>query len=434
MHSGRGEETPDGQYSPPPQVHEGVVLPSSGGPAWEPVPAAGQPWGPAGEQPQQFPVYPVSYAPQPDEGATQMFPPYPQASAPVGAADDTQFLPPYPQAPAPLPGALPPEAVAGPPAPPSAPFGIRPGTPDGIPGGIPDGATQLLPPYQQGAVPAGVADATQHLPRYEESQQQPPQDDFDHLYQRPDAPLPAQPPYQQPPQFQQQPPYQQQPPSPYEPGPPAARGRKKLSPAAVIGIVVGGCALVGLAAGAVLSSGSSGDSAAAGNGSAAPSSSASSSAGGASGEQAQARKLDALLKESGNSRSSVISAVASIKACQNLGQAATDLQNAATQRNDLVTRLGALSVDQLPDNQALTDALNKAWKASAAADTHYAAWAGEASGKGNVCKHGSARSTSETAAGNRESGTATQAKRTAVGLWNVIAKKYGLTQRQFIQL
>jgi hypothetical protein len=359
-----------------------------------------------------------------------MFPPYPQAPAPVGEADATQFLPPYSQASVPVPGALPPEVVAGPPVPTAPPFGIRPGTPD-------DGATQFLPPYPQAVAPAGVADATQQLPRYEEPQQQPP-DDFDHLYQRPDATPPPQQQYQQQPQYQQPQyqQYQQQPQQPYEPGlTRPARQRKKLSPAALIGIVVVGCAVVGLAAGAVLSGGSSGDSVtAAGSQSAAPSSSAASSAAGATGAEAQAQKLDALLKESGTSRSSVISAVANIRACQNLGQAATDLRAAATQRNNLVTQLAALSVDQLKDHQALTDALNKAWKASAAADTHYAAWGDEAAGKGKVCRKGSARNTSQTTAGNRESGTATQAKQTAVKLWNVIAKQYGLTPRAITQL
>jgi len=98
-----------------------------------------------------------------------------------------------------------------------------------------------------------------------------------------------------------------------------------------------------------------------------------------------------------------------------------------------VTRLKALPVGQLPSHAELTDALTKAWQASASADNHYAAWADQVGGK-KGCKKGQARPTGQTAAGNRESGTASQQKVKAAQLWNAIAKTYGLTQRQPTQL
>jgi hypothetical protein len=91
-------------------------------------------------------------------------------------------------------------------------------------------------------------------------------------------------------------------------------------------------------------------------------------------------------------------------------------------------------VGDLPDHQALTDALNKAWRASAAADDHYAAWADQLKGDKKLCRHGHARTTDEYRAGNTQSGTASQAKTSAATLWNRIAKKYGLTQHQGSQL
>ncbi|GCB48315.1 hypothetical protein SNL152K_5639 [Streptomyces sp. NL15-2K] len=147
----------------------------------------------------------------------------------------------------------------------------------------------------------------------------------------------------------------------------------------------------------------------------------------------QAVALDKLLADSGDSRTSVINAVAAVKSCKNLGQAAKDLRDAAQQRNGLVTSLSALSVDKLPNHAALTDALTKAWKASASADNHYAAWADQAAGK-KGCKKGQARVTGQTLAGNRASGTASTEKVKAARLWNEIAKTYGLTQRQPVQL
>ncbi|MFE2427363.1 hypothetical protein ACFXJ5_11500 [Streptomyces sp. NPDC059373] len=436
MHNGRDEETPE--------VREGVVLPAQSEP-WDVAPVGGQPWG---QPPQQLPQGSYSpfdggyvqqsqplHPPQPqsppplplpDSDATQLFPPYPQAPAPAQvAADATQMLPPYPQGMPqtmppvadatqilrPVPAALPPEA---------APFAIRPGAP-------------------------GDAEPTQHLPRFDDyggyggpqaQPQQQPQDDFAHLYRQEGAPqappAPQAAPYQQP--YQQQAYEQQAYEPPYAPRP---AGRKKLSPAAVIGIVVAGCAIAGLAAGALLSGGG-GDAQAAATGSpsAAANTAASSDSGsGSSAAEEQAKKLDALLKTSGSSRASVISAVASIESCQNAGTAASDLRSAATQRQSLVTQLGTLSVDQLPNHQALTDALTKAWNASAEADTHYAAWGDQVANDGKkYCKHGSARNTGQTSAGTQASGTATQNKKTAVRLWNTIAKKYGLTQRSYTQL
>ncbi|MFD0505796.1 hypothetical protein ACFQ0G_28825 [Streptomyces chiangmaiensis] len=148
----------------------------------------------------------------------------------------------------------------------------------------------------------------------------------------------------------------------------------------------------------------------------------------------QAVALDKLLADSGNSRDAVIKAVAEVKACQNLGPAATDLRNAAQQRNGLVARLSKIAVDKLPQHDALTASLTTAWKASASADTHYAVWADQVAGNKKACRKGHAPTNRQTEAGNRASGTASAEKEKAARLWNAIAQKYGLTQRQPRQL
>jgi hypothetical protein len=204
----------------------------------------------------------------------------------------------------------------------------------------------------------------------------------------------------------------------------------------VIAAVGIGIAVLGVGAGALLAGGGGGDddggdnnktvaaSAPATDGSASPS---------ADPARAQAVELDKLLADSGNSRSTVINAVADVKGCDNLAQAAKDLRDAAKQRNQLVTRLSGITVDKLPDHAALTTALTKAWQASASADDHYAAWADQTAGK-KGCKKGQARVTGQTQAGNRASGVASAEKTKAAQLWNGIAKKYGLTERQPTQL
>ncbi|GFM98680.1 hypothetical protein Sfulv_34910 [Streptomyces fulvorobeus] len=311
-------------------------------------------------------------------------------------------LPPErPAAPARFPGQTPPgEADATqliPPVPGGAPYGIRPGTPGERP-----------PPAEfdnlfRSEEPAG---ATQQMPHFDPSQQQPQQP---HRQQRPPGP------YQQHPQ-----------PGP-EPQPEPRRKRSAHVPL-IAGVVVG-CAVIGLGAGALMSSGDEGPE------DRKPVASQSSAAE-QPGEQPpadpaepQAKALDELLADSNDSRSAVISAVEKIKSCQALDQAASDLKGAAQQRRDLVTRLKDVAIDKLPRHTELSASLTKAWRASASADDHYAAWAVQAKNDKKVCKGGTAKSTDETVRATVRSGEATTAKREASGLWNSIATEYGLTQR-----
>ncbi|MFC4033648.1 hypothetical protein ACFO3J_19480 [Streptomyces polygonati] len=245
----------------------------------------------------------------------------------------------------------------------------------------------------------------------------------------------------------QQPPYGQQA-GPYEPaygydeGDGGQGGGRRMSPKVLIGIAVAVLVVGGIVVGGMLGGGSGGDSSPTATGNTAstgPSSSTSASgpaAGGADDDavKQQAQALDALLKTSGNSRSAVVGAVASVRECKALSQSAADLRQAATQRAGLVTQLRTLAVDKLPDHAELTAALTQAWQASAAADGHYAKWADEADSQHKVCKGGHAQNTSETNAGDRASSTATTQKKHAVKLWNSIAEKYGLTQRTYSQL
>ncbi|MFJ2259660.1 hypothetical protein ACIOKD_15205 [Streptomyces sp. NPDC087844] len=213
------------------------------------------------------------------------------------------------------------------------------------------------------------------------------------------------------------------------------RGGRSRSRVPLIAAVGVGIAVLGIGAGALLSGGGGEEDKGDENTTVAATASATDGSGSSSAgpEEKQAVALDKLLADSGNSRDSVVKAVDNVRKCSNLGQAASDLRNAAEQRTGLVTRLAGLSVDKLDNHAQLTAALKSAWKASAAADTHYAAWADQAAGK-KGCNKGQARSTGQTAAGNRESGTATTQKAKAAKLWNSIAQTYGLTERQPGQL
>ncbi|WP_406437108.1 hypothetical protein OHB00_22975 [Streptomyces sp. NBC_00631] len=429
---GGGYEQSYGYGAPQPQQSYGAPLPPAAGHDPYGTPGAALPpavpqgghggYGgalpPADEGATQF-IPPVPAAPV-DEGATQYIPPVPAASE--GA---TQLIPPV------GPGALPPEMSHG---------------QNAFPGGRPApaahsdaDATQYIPPYPPSGGPQDGGD------------RQPPAE-FDNLFRSAPGGEPPAASTAQLPRFQQQPQngYQQQPQNGYQ-QPPAytpppmsfdraddgdggggrgGGGRSKVPLIAAVGI---GIAVLGIGAGALFSGGGGGS----GDdnktvAASAPASEGSSSAA-ADPAKAQAVALDKLLADSGSSRASVINAVAQVKQCKNLDGSASDLRDAAQQRTELVTRLSKLSMDKLPDSAELSTALTKAWQASANADNHYAAWADQAKGK-HGCRKGQARTTGQTAAGNRESGTASSQKVKAAALWNTIASKYGLTQRQPTQL
>jgi hypothetical protein len=464
--SGQGDEQQLPAVRP---AHEGVVLPAGGGEPWipggpadQPAPAGGQPWGqPWGPQaPQQDASPQGQYAQQYDQGQAygQQGRPLPAEqpqpyAQPRSYAQPQQYAQPQPYAQSqPYAQPLPPEAVPG--------AGTGTGAGAGM-GGDAD-ATQFIAPvpaesaaeatqfiaHAQPPASASDADATQYIPPVPggapygirpgtPGERQPPAE-FDNLF-RTEEPAAAS--TQQMPRFDPgQARYQgagqphQQPAPAYQPQhgePPQGRAgqRKKPSHVPLIAAVVVGCAVVGLGAGALMSGDDKGTDdkqpvAAASSPAAKPSTQAA-----ADPAKPQAEALDKLLADSNNSRAAVIGAVEKTKSCTNLDQAVTDLQGAAKQRRDLVTRLQGLTVDKLPNNAQLTSALTKAWQASASADDHYAAWAAQAKNGKKVCKHGQARATSETAQANRASGEASKAKVQASGLWNSIAAKYGLTRR-----
>ncbi|MFD5511026.1 hypothetical protein ACFWIB_25085 [Streptomyces sp. NPDC127051] len=353
-------------------------------------------------------IAPVPAGPAQDEGATQYIPPVPAGPAHGEAA--TQYIPPVPAGPGPDEGAtqyIPP-----------------------VPGGVAhhEAATQYIPPVTDGFDALfreeGGADAghTRQLPPVQEPVlRQPPPRGYPPRGQRPG-----------PPQAQAQQPQQQYAPPPPPPQPEATR----RVPAWVIAAVVIGLAVVGLGVGALLSDGKkqNNDPAAAAAAPSAGSSAAAAAEAPVDPARSQAVQLDKLLADSNDSRAAVIRAVDDIKGCRNLGQAASDLRDAARQREELVTRLQDLKMDQLPDNVKLAASLTKAWQSSAAADNSYAAWADDTAGDKKGCKDGQAKGTGNANEGNKASGEATRAKESAAGLWNAIAAKYGLTKRDKSQL
>ncbi|MFJ5264356.1 hypothetical protein ACIQAC_28240 [Streptomyces sp. NPDC088387] len=434
---------------PPVQQHGQALPPADEGATQflPPVPAHGGP-GPLPQHQNQHPgPMPEQGAPrhgaaQPplDEGATQYIPP-------VQSEGATQFLPPV------GPGALPPEVPQG--GRHGGGGAQRPAESTTFLGRTPQQPQPHQQPHQQYQGGGPDAEATQFIPPVTDGGPTAPPAEFAGLFRDEPAEGAASS-TQQMPRFQQPRPgrhggggYAPQPAPSYD-GPGGGRGRRaghddeggggrrggrtgsKVPLIAAVGVAI---AVVGVGAGALMSTGGGEkkeDPAPVSATGPAESEDAASPA--ADPARAQAVELDKLLADSGDSRSAVISAVASVKSCDNLGKAAKDLRDAAGQRNDLVTRLSGLTVNKLPDHAALTTALTKAWQASASADDHYAAWADEVAADKKKCRKKQAASTGNTQAGNAASGTATTEKGKAAALWNAIAKEYGLTERTPTQL
>jgi hypothetical protein len=256
-----------------------------------------------------------------------------------------------------------------------------------------------------------------------------------------------QPQYEQPHQYQQQPPYQQpqsyqpQPQPGYAPPPPTGgyqdrpqQGRpaaRRPSNRMIAVIAVAACAVVGIVSAVALSGGGTSSAA-----TVAPSASTSAgaTAGSAAGgdDKVQAQAMSDLLATASNGRAAVISAVANVSQCQNLGQSQQDLSRAAGLRQQLIQQLDALQVNGLTGGGDLVADLRKGWQESALADQHYAQWAAES--KGSCGKTHKPVAGGPLSQGDASSGRASAAKDKASKLWDAIADQTGLPTRSSTQL
>ncbi|MFH8383582.1 hypothetical protein ACH4E7_21985 [Kitasatospora sp. NPDC018058] len=351
-------------------------------------------------------------------------------------------------------------------------FRPEPGQPQGQPG-YPQGPTAVPPVGQPSGQPEYLGDGAHAMPTQAVPAQQPPwgaAPQPGYGVPQPEAPetqhLPPYPggdpqaggyPVQQPgygvppqaaPGYQGYAPQPQQPAYPaqgygqetYAPDPDATQGGGSVrggrpSNKLIIGGVVAGCAAAGVLV-AVLMGGGGDDTKAgqkttpvAATGSTAPGTASASGSGAAADPEvkAQAQPLSDLLGTASDSRSSVVSAVASVQKCDKLPESQQALAAAAGKRRELQSKLGQLKTDKLPGGQQLIDQLNAAWTASAQADDEYAAWATDAQSSCDPKKPDTGNQHYKNAV--QASGTATTAKKQASTLWNAIATQTGLTSR-----
>ncbi|MFJ8627190.1 hypothetical protein ACIRD3_30730 [Kitasatospora sp. NPDC093550] len=145
--------------------------------------------------------------------------------------------------------------------------------------------------------------------------------------------------------------------------------------------------------------------------------------------QAQAQALDGLLSEGENAKAPIGSAVAKVSSCPSkadIESAAQVFDSGATQRAALLTKLGKLSVSDVPGGTEALNSLKSAWQLSADIDKAYAAWARAVAAQG--CS-GRAPTTQDKKHADELNPQATQAKTDFMTKWNPIANSFGLTPR-----
>jgi hypothetical protein len=136
----------------------------------------------------------------------------------------------------------------------------------------------------------------------------------------------------------------------------------------------------------------------------------------ATSEAEQASALDALLDKSASGRSLVGPAVLGLSACDGStdpSTAASSVEQAMQNRQDLLAALDPVAVDALPNGSALKDLLREAWSESLTADRLYLEWA-RAIAAGGPCNPSAPSKSSADAASSR----ASQAKTSFVSAWN----------------
>lgn len=331
------------------------------------------------------------------------------------------------------------------------PTGVMPMPPHGLPGpnsSVGEASTQFLPPF-----PAAPTDPGATAPTALQ-QWQPQQPGYGGGYQQQTAYEP-QPAYEPAPSGYGQTQYGQQPQTYTQPvqqpqygaqqpggnggqggvrgggsGSRSGSGGRRISNRTIAAIAIAACAVIGIGAAAMFADGDTPAQASttAGASASAPASSGASN----SQEKVQAQALSDLLATASNGRSAVITAVGNVKSCQSLGQSQQDLTTAAGLRRQLIQQLGTLQTDALPNGTELVKVLREGWQASADADAHYAAWAGQS--KSNCAHKHQPKAGGELSQGDADSGMASADKAKASQLWNSIADATGMPRRSSVQL
>ena len=132
-----------------------------------------------------------------------------------------------------------------------------------------------------------------------------------------------------------------------------------------------------------------------------------------------------LLNSSAATRQALDGAISEVLNCTNLSGAASQIQNAVSQRGSEYRQAAALSASGLPQGAAVKSDLITALRTSLDADDDYLTWAQQELNLG--CAQ--PEQTTAYGAANSADQAADAAKQAFVQVWNPIAVKYGVPQQ-----
>ncbi|MGC5011482.1 hypothetical protein ACLQ2R_12020 [Streptosporangium sp. DT93] len=141
--------------------------------------------------------------------------------------------------------------------------------------------------------------------------------------------------------------------------------------------------------------------------------------------KAQARVLDALLADSGGSRSGLDAALEGLRSCEDAPGGLAALQRITASRREQVIQVNALGTGALDGGDAVRERLTRALTASFEADEAFLVWAARQSVGCDRDWSGD----DDYRRGLAFSEEATTAKRGFLRLWNPLARRYGLPER-----
>jgi hypothetical protein len=137
--------------------------------------------------------------------------------------------------------------------------------------------------------------------------------------------------------------------------------------------------------------------------------------------------INNLLDQSGQQRGRVQPTIQTILNCPDsaiLKQATQTLVEVASARQNLLTQLEQVAIDQIPNGEVIISDLRSAWQASEASDQSYAAWGSDvANGQGCGTNDANFQNAQVT---DRQ---ATTAKQAFVARWNPLAAQFNLSPR-----
>ncbi|WP_433610151.1 hypothetical protein ACQP2P_40340 [Dactylosporangium sp. CA-139114] len=141
--------------------------------------------------------------------------------------------------------------------------------------------------------------------------------------------------------------------------------------------------------------------------------------------KAQAAAVDALLDASVASRTKLNAAIDLVGKCTLFDKAIADMQTVGTERQSQIDSVTRFDLSAIPEGEQVRSMLKESLGFSLAADRSYVPWgqAQQASGCG-----GGGESDYQEA--QNQSKNATDAKTRFLGVWNPVASRYGLRQRQ----